>query len=232
MDLWVTVAVIAVLAILSAGCKPKVYNDGTYKGISQANTQTGYAISEVTVQKDKISSVTLTEITEIGVAKDYETYQYPTAKEANAEMAKRFVGRQDAAGVDVVSGATASSEKYKEAVAHALEKARITPVVKSTYYEGVYFGRSAEDDEGYGIAFITVEGDKISVVKLDDVNKDGTLKDWPVYQYTKALEARASMEKKFVEENSAVIDTYSGATNSSAKWIQAVQDALQNAKVR
>lgn len=224
--------VVMLVSTLSAGCRPKVYNDGTYVGISQAQTRFGHAVAEVTVQNDKISAVTLKEITELGVDKDYDTYPYPQARVANTEMAKRFIGRQDAAGVDAVSGATNSSGMYKEAVAHALEKARKTPVVETTYFTGTYFGRSASDDEGYGIAFVSIEDDKIVSVKLDDVMPDGTLKDWPAYTYTKALEAKAEMEKRFVQQNSGAVDTYSGATLSSAKWVQAVAEALKNAKVR
>jgi uncharacterized protein with FMN-binding domain len=227
----VALVLCVVLALVSAGCKPKVFNDGTYKGISEADSQHGYAIADVTIQKDKITAVTLTEITELGVTKDYSTYPYPTAKEANTEMAKRFVGRQDA-NVDAYSGATSSSQKYKSAVSRALEKARKTPTVNTTYFDGTYFGRSPEGEQGYGIAFVTISGDKITAVKLDDVTKENVLKDWPTYPYTKALEAKAEMEKRFVDANSGTVDAYSGATTSSTQWIQAVQDALKNAKIR
>ncbi len=226
-----TVAICLSLAFGAAGCKPKVYNDGTYKGISQADSQHGYAVADVTVQKDKITAVILTEVTELGAVKDYSTYPYAKAKEANTEMAKRFIGRQDA-NVDAYAGATSSSTKYKEAVTHALEKARKTPAVKSTYFDGTYFGKSAAGERGYGIAFVTVKADVITAVKLDEVTPENTLKDWPTYTYTKALEAKAEMEKRFVQQNKATVDAYAEATSSSTMWIQAVQDALSNAKVR
>jgi uncharacterized protein with FMN-binding domain len=146
-------------------------------------------------------------------------------------MAKRFVGKPDA-NVDAYAGATSSSNKYKEAVTHALEKARKAPAVKTTYFDGTYFGRSAAGEQGYSIAFVTIQADKITAVKLDDVTAANVLKDWPTYPYPKALEAKAAMEKRFVEKNSAVVDTYSGATNSSTAWVQAVGEALKNAKVR
>jgi len=218
------------LALSVAACKPKVYNEGTFKGISQGDSH-GYAIADVTVQKDKITAVKLTEITELGVDKDYATYPYPKAQEANIEMAKRFVGKSDA-NVDAYSGATSSSDKYKEAVAHALEKARKQPAVTSTYFDGTYFGRSPAGEQGYGIAFVTIQTDKVTAVKLDEVTKENVLKDWPTYPYPKALEAKAEMEKRFVQQNSATVDTYSGATTSSGQWVQAVQEALKNAKVR
>lgn len=229
-----TIAVLGLLAsvvLTASGCKPKIYTDGTYKGISQADSQYGYAIAEVTVQKDKITAAKLTEVTELGADKDYAAYPYAKAKEANTEMAKRFVGKQDA-NVDAYAGATSSSIKYKEAVSHALEKARKTPAVKSTYFDGTYFGRSPSTDSGYGIAFVTIQADKITAVKLDDVTEQNVLKDWPTYQYPKALEAKAEMEKRFVEKNSGAVDTYAGATSSSSKWVVSVQEALKSAKVR
>lgn len=223
-------ALCVLLALSAAGCRPKVYNEGTFKGISQADAH-GYAVADVTIQKDKITAVKLAETTELGVEKDYATYPYPKAKEANTEMAKRFVGKADA-NVDAYSGATQSSVKYKEAVAHALEKARKQPAVTSTYFDGTYFGRSPAGERGYGIALVTVKADKVTSVKLDEVTAENKLKDWPTYPYPKALEAKAEMEKRFVQQSSATVDTFSGATQSSAQWVQAVQEGLKNAKVR
>jgi uncharacterized protein with FMN-binding domain len=40
------------------------------------------------------------------------------------------------------------------------------------------------------------------------------------------------LERAFVEENSPEVDTFSGATNSSQKWIQAVSNALQAARIK
>ncbi|HHW18335.1 MAG TPA: FMN-binding protein [Firmicutes bacterium] len=222
--------VLAVMVTLVSGCGPKLYNDGTYKGISQADDH-GYAVAEVTVKGDKITAVKLTEFTQFGVEKDFNTYPYAKSKEANVEMAKRFVGRQDA-NVDVVTGATNSSQKYKEAVQFALEKAKKTPTMKSTYFEGTFFGRSKADDRGYGVAWVTIKGDKITEVRLDDVTQEGKFKDWATYPYAKALEAKAEMEKRFVEKNGPQVDAYTGATSSSTKWIEAVNDALQNAKLK
>lgn len=225
-----TVALVALTLALSS-CGPKIYNNGTYKGISQADVN-GYAIAEVTVDKDKITAVRLSEVTELAVDKDYNTYPYPKAKEANIEMAKKFVGKSDA-NVDVVTQATMSSNKFIEAVKNALEKARMTPTVKTTYFDGTFLGKSKSDDQGYGIAFVTIKGDKVTEVRLDDVVPGGTLKDWPTYPYPKALEAKSLMEKAFVQKNGATgVDAVAGATNSSSKWVEAVSDAMAKARVK
>lgn len=224
-------AVVA-LGVALSGCGPKIYNNGTYKGIGQADAH-GYAVAEVTVDKDKITAVNLSEVTELAVDKDYNTYPYPKAKEANTEMAKKFVGKSDA-NVDTVAQATSSSKKYIEAVSFALEKAKKTPAVKTTYFDGTFLGKSKADDKGYGIAFVTVKSDKVTAVQLNDVVLPaGTLKDWATYPYAKALEAKGTMEKAFVDKNGAAgVDTVAGATGSSTKWIEAVTNALANAKVK
>lgn len=222
--------VLVVLLMVVSGCGPKLYNDGTYKGVSQADDK-GYATAEVTVQKDKITSVKLVEYTGLGVEKDYNTYPYAKAKEANAEMAKRFVGKSDAK-VDTYAGATSSSKKYIEAVSFALEKAKKSPTVKSTYFDGTFMGKSKADDHGYGIAWVTIKGDKITAVRVEDVTEQNVLKDWNTYPYKTTFEAKQAMEKRFVEKNSPQVDTFAGATHSSQKWIEAVTNALQAAKVK
>ncbi len=222
------VGLICLAAALSA-CGPKVFNNGTYKGISTAGDK-GYAIADVEVEKDKIKSVKLTEITEIGTEKDYATYPYKQAGEANAEMAEKFVGRSDQ-NVDVFTGATTSSEQYKEAVGFALEKARISPTVKSVHFDGTFAGRSQGTEEDWQVAWVTLAGDKITSVRLDDV-QNGALKDWVTYSYTKAVEAKGQMEKEMVEKSSTVVDAITGATQSSTGWVEAANAALQNAKLK
>lgn len=227
---WAVAALSIVLLLSVSACKPRIYNDGTFTGISQADDH-GYATAEVTVQKDKISAVKLTEVTELGLEKDFSTYPYAKAKEAHDTLEKAFVGKSDNK-VDAVTGATQSSNKYMEAVGHALEKARKAPAVKTTYFDGKYLGRSKADERGWGVAWVTIQGDKITAVEVEDVTPDQKFKDWATYQYTKALEAKVEMPKRFVAANSATVDAYAGATNSSTKWMEAVADALKAAKVR
>ncbi|HHY75375.1 MAG TPA: FMN-binding protein [Firmicutes bacterium] len=223
-------SMLLMLLVSAPACRPRVFNDGTFTGISQADSH-GYAIAEVRIEKDKIASVKLTEMTEVGVEKDYETYPWPQAKEAKDTLEKAFVGRQDT-NVDVVAQATNSSNKFKEAVGFALEKARKKPTINSTYFEGTFMGKSKEDDHGWGVAWVTIQGDKITDVEVEDVTPDGEFKDWATYSYTPAIEAKAEMPKRFVEANSAVVDVYTGATNSSTKWMEAVSAALAAAKIR
>lgn len=219
-----------VLVMSLTGCGPKVFNNGTFMGISTADDN-GYAIAEVTVKDDKIADVKITEFNSLAAEKDMETYQWEPAKQAYKELPGRFIGRQDA-NIDTLSGATASSNKYVSAVAHALEKARKNPQVTTQHFDGTFMGPSESDDKGYGIAFVTIEGDQIKAVRLLEVDEENKLKDYATYQYTVVLEAKEQLERAFVEENSPEVDTFSGATNSSQKWIQAVSNALQAARIK
>lgn len=228
-----TVALIVLataLVLIVPACRPKLFNDGTYTGISQGDKH-GYAVAEVTVQKDKISAVKLTEMTEVGLEKDYSTYPWPKSKEAHDTLEQAFVGRQDNE-VDAVAEATNSSNKYKEAVGHALEKARKNPTVSTTYFDGTYMGRSQAGEQGWGVAWVTIQGDKITAVEVEYVTTEQEFKDWATYPWTQALEAKTEMPKRFVEANSATVDAYTGATGSSTKWMEAVAEALKAAKVR
>lgn len=226
-------SLVGLLSVLVSACRPRVYNDGTYKGFSTADIH-GYAIAEVTIKRDKIIEVKLSEITEKGEVKDYNTYPYPEAKAANETMARRFV-EKNSADVDTVAKATNSSRKYIEAVKFALEKARKQPTVKTKYFDGTFMGASEKDEFGRGIAWVTIENDKIVKVELEDVTPEGKFKFKDVgeaYSYPRVLEARDAMQERFVGANGPNVDTYSGATISSRKWIDAVANALANAQIR
>ncbi len=219
-----------VLIMLLAGCGPKVFNDGTYTGVSTSDDN-GYAVAEVTVKDDTIVEVELTEFNSLAQEKDMESHSYEPAREAFKELPGRFTGRQDA-NIEAYSGATASSNKYMTAVSFALEKARKTPQVATEYFDGTFMGRSESDDNGYGIAMVTIEQDQIRSVRLMEVTADDKFRDYATYPYTTVLQAKEHLEKAIVEKNSPEVDTYSGATNSSQKWIQAVSNALKAAKLK
>lgn len=223
-------AILALTLVVATGCSRRVYNDGTFKGISDADRH-GYAVAEVTIKGDKITDVKLTEITEMGVVKDYATYPYKQAQAANQEMAKRFVAK-NSPDVDIYTGATNSSNKYKQAVSRALERAKVKPTVTGTYFDGTFLGVSKADDHGFGVAWVTLSGGKIVKVELDEVTEKNQFKDWANYPYDKAKQAKVEMAKRFVEKNSADVDVFTGATSSSKKWKEAVANALNLAKFK
>lgn len=95
-----------------APAKPhnKVYKDGTYYGAGSA--WNGSVQVAVTTKSDKITSVRITRC----------TTSYPESYIAG--LPKEVMQRQSA-HVDLVSGATYSSEEFKRAVELALQKAKI-----------------------------------------------------------------------------------------------------------
>lgn len=233
--------VLALLVALVAGCnatqEPQQkrvaqgsYNNGTYTGISDADDH-GYGIAVVTVNSDKITKVELTEITEMGVEKDFSTYKYEPSVQANEEMGQRFVDA-NSAEVDDFSQATSSSNKYKQAVARALEKAKANPAVTTKYFDGVFLGKSAGDDHGYGLALVTIKEDKVQAVELKEVTEDNEFKNYNSYPKKEVVDAQQELPAKFVETNGGPVDNVSGATHTTQKWNEAVANALELAQVK
>lgn len=208
----------------------KTYHDGTYTAVSDADDH-GYAVASVTIKNDKMTEVKLTEIMEKGVEKDYAAYPYPASKEARDALQKAFV-EKNSVEVDNYTKATHSSEKYKQAVGRALEKAKINPSVTSTYFDGTFQGKSKADEHGYGIALVTVKGDKITNVVLKEITEKNEFKDYSTYPYKPAIEAQKELPAKYVESGGRPVDAFTGATQSTAKWNEAVADALALAKVK
>lgn len=231
------VLLIATLLTAAAACKPKVYTDGSYQAVSQGDDH-GYAWAKVVIEGDKIKSVELKEYVQTGLEKDYATYPYAQAKTANEQMPAKFVAKNDW-NVDVIAQVTGSSNKYKEAVKFALEKAKRQATTKTAYFNGTFLGKSDGDDHGWGVAWVTIENDKITAVVVEDivVGEGGSAapKDWDTYPYAAASEARATMQERFVAAGPsgvANVEIVATVTGSSNKWKQAVTRALASAKVK
>ncbi|MFW6238110.1 MAG: FMN-binding protein [Halanaerobiales bacterium] len=201
-------------------------DDGEFIGYSDT-TDRGYAWAKIVIENDNITDVELMEVTSRGNNKDYSTYEYEPSVEAYEEMPDRF-READSADVELYSEATNSSEKYQEAVERALSIS--AQEVENDYFNGTFQGTSTTvDTYGYGVALVTIDNDSIDEVELKEVTEDGEFRDYEEYEYEEVKEAREEMAERFVAENSADVDTYSGATSSSRKFIQAVENALLHA---
>ncbi|MBN7773243.1 FMN-binding protein [Clostridium aminobutyricum] len=115
-----------------------------------------------------------------------------------------------------------------------------------TYKSGTYVGKSSEDDRGaYGEATITIDDGKITDCEYVTWQKDGTPKDENYGKvnddvsnedyYKKAQVAVAAMKQyaeKLVEvQKLKDVEAISGATVSFNQFNEAVNDALDKAKV-
>lgn len=114
-----------------------------------------------------------------------------------------------------------------------------------TYKDGVYIGKSSEDDLGaYGEVKITIEEGSIAECEYVTWQKDGSIKDENYGKvngeisnqdyYDKAqlaVKAMTQYAEKLVEAQSLKgVDAISGATISYSQFVEAVNNALDQAQ--
>jgi len=203
-------------------------NRTTYIGYSDASDH-GYAMAVVSIEDNRITNVILKEFMELSVEKDFSEYEYYPSVQAHALMPKRFVEAQGTE-VDSVAGATASSNRYKQAVERALESAK-AQAKQDKYFDGIFQGRSKADNHGYGIALVEIKDDRIVKVELKEVDENGELKDFSTYPHEPSRRAYEELPQHFVQNNSPNIDNFTGATHSTNKYKEAVQNALVKATI-
>jgi uncharacterized protein with FMN-binding domain len=201
----------------------------TYIGYSDA-TDHGYAMAVVAIEDDRITNVTLKEFMELSVEKDFSTYEYYPSVQAHTLLPQRFIEVQGA-GVDSITGATASSNRYKQAIERALESAK-SKEKQNKYFDGIFQGRSKADNHGYGIALVEIKNDTITRVELKEVDENGELKDFSTYPHEPSREAYRELPERFVQRNSPNIDNFTGATHSTDKYKEAVENALVKATIK
>lgn len=221
-------AVVAAVALL----RPGVYTDGVYQAVSQADDK-GYTWAKVTMRRSKIQAVELKEFDGKGKEKNLATYPWPEARQANEVMPQRFVDK-NTWNVDIIAKATGSSEKYKESVKLALEKARRKPAITTTHFNGTFLGKSEEGPRGYGLVWVTISNDRITSVLIREiVAETGDFKDFETY-WAPAAAARDTMtgRLKTAAANVPNVDIVAGVTTSSQQWKAAALNALANARFR
>lgn len=219
------VGVLAVLMLVSAVSAAATYKDGTYLGFSDGDRR-GYLMAMVTVKDDKITAVRLTEFTQHAVAKGAD-YAWAEFHEAIKVLPERFIAA-NSAEIDGVAKATGTSTKAIAAVGRALDKGLVNKA--PGYQDGVFYGKSAADNNGSGVAWVTIKDGKIVKVEVDEILADGSYKDWATYPWKEAVDGKGIMEKAFVDAQGIAVDTVTGATHSGEKYIAAVKQALSYAQ--
>ena len=187
--------------------------DGTYEGVSDAGMHAGLKVA-VTVEGGKITSVEVVEHSETEGISDPAIEGVPAAiVQANSTM------------VDVVSGATYTSDAIMEATRLALAGAAEggaseDPAEPVAYVDGIYEGVSdAGMHAGLKVA-VTVEGGVITNVEVVEHNETDGISDPAIEGVPAAI----------VEANSPNVDVVSGATYTSDAIIEAVNLALEGAQ--
>lgn len=210
--------------------EPSSYKDGTYYG-----TGSGFAGNlevEVVISGGKISSI---QIVETNDGSEY-------IQKASGVISQ-ILNAQSTNNIDTVSGATFSSNGIIKAVRNALSQAaatestaaenggtsdgsdtekkdNTTTTVTGTlpYNEGVYYG-TAEGYNGDITVAIVVQENTLKAVLVIGEEDDDTF-------FNRAMDVVTQMMKK----QSTEVDTVSGATYSSKGLIQAVKNAMEEAR--
>lgn len=225
------------------------YKDGTYYAEEKEFSEQGWkGLVTVIVKDGKITNVFYDEINKEGKLKSFDPEYGPKMKEksgttpveAYAKLEQSVIDKQKAEAVDVVSGATHTSEAFKALVAEALKG---TPVeAKGGLKDGIYKASEANfDDHGWkAVAAVIVKDGKIQSAFFDEINKeDGHYKSVD-QEYAKNMEAKSgqtpakaveALTKSLIEkQNADQVDTVSGATGTSTKFKNLMTEALSLAK--
>lgn len=210
--------------------EPASYKDGTYYG-----TGSGFAGNlkvEVVISGGKISSI---QIVETNDGSEY-------IQKASGVISQ-ILNAQSTNNIDTVSGATFSSNGIIKAVRNALSQAAATEstaaenggtsdgsdtekkddtttTVTGTlpYNEGVYYGTAEGYNGDITVAIVIQENTLKAVLVIGEEDDDTFL--------NRAMDVVTQMMKK----QSTEVDTVSGATYSSKGLIQAVKNALEEAR--
>lgn len=203
------------------------YKDGTYKG---SGTGFGGTIKvQVVIKNQKIKSI-----------KILEAKHEDTAFLNKAKTLLNVIVKKQTTNVDVVTGATYSSNGIIEAVRNALSKAKVTSnsntnkdkketksqtenqtqaqTQKFPYKDGIYYGTGTGFGGDITVA-VVIQNYKIQTILMTEYEDDEPF-------ITKA----SAILDTVVKKQSTNVDIVSGATFSSKGILEAIKNALAEAK--
>ncbi|SDL92174.1 FMN-binding protein, partial [Halarsenatibacter silvermanii] len=180
--------------------------DGSHRGIGE-----GYSDDveiEITVEDGIMNSV---RVIEHGDSPDI-------AEPAFTRLAEKFLEEQSPE-LDIVSGATGSSQGFIEAAGEAWTAARDLKTPPVDYNDGTYEGKG----EGYE-----------DIVHVEVKIEEGIIQEINVLEHSESEElgeqAFLLLKNKILGEQTADVDVVSGATQSSQGFLDAVNSALNRAE--
>ncbi|WP_405730049.1 FMN-binding protein [Streptomyces sp. NBC_00028] len=183
-------------------------SSGTVVKGTTVNTEKGPVEVQVTFDGEKITAVKL--------------LQQPNHPQTTAAVPKLVAETLEAqsADIDTVSGATITSEAYKESLQAAIDKnaksaSSPTPTASETSTSQTIDGSALNTEKGPVQVQVTFEGDKITAVKM---------LQQPNHPQTTAAVPKLVAET--LEAQSADIDTVSGATITSEAYKESLQAAI------
>lgn len=185
--------------------EPDAWLDGVYTGTGSGFG--GDVKVEVTVQDGKIASI------KVLSHKDGSSYMSKAKSVINRIISKQTTN------VDTVSGATFSSQGIIKAVRNALNKASGTSNTgKMPYPEGIYYG-TATGYQGDITVAVVIQDKTIKAILVTEASDDNAY-----------LEKAKVVASNVVKKQSTSVDLVSGATYSSQGILDAIKNAIAEAK--
>jgi uncharacterized protein with FMN-binding domain len=244
-------ALLAVLVVATAGCpvrpaeEARTYQDGVFTAVSDGEPH-GYAQVTLFIAGDRIVNAQIDEYDGYGLLKQYPLYHklFPLLGEAHATLEDRL----EAAGtwdVEAFTGATGTSARVREAARRALERALVQRREDGTYFDGTFMGVSDRSARGWGLAWVTLQDDRITAVRLEQTmpRRDDAgqvvFDDWfnalwnladERHPHLPFHEARVAVAEAMVKAQGPQVDAFTGATGSSRAWMRAAERALEAAR--
>lgn len=202
------------------------YVDGVYVTYGDAYSK-GTEGAKVTIKDGKVTDVELMRTSTKLIDRDVRN-NYSGLWQAYEVMQKSFQGktRDQAAEVDVVSGATRSSEGWKLSVDRAFVRALKEKPEGQSYFEGEHMG---VDPQGKYLVFLNYDKAKLLGVKVYPLDASGSAiaEDNMTAEQSKLVYSIAS---ELLYRGSAAVSTKGNEAEFTAA-ISAFNDAEMNAKV-
>ena len=233
--------------------------DGTYK-LEEKNEKNGYRAGfEMTVKDGKITESKYDNINADGKSKTEDT-KYEESMKAKSGVGPKeyikqlndsFVKAQSASGVEVVTGATHSSESFQNYAQQLIQAAQAgnTDTIEidngATLKDGTYSLKEKNDSNGYHTTFsMTVKDGKVTESNYDNVNADGKSKKDDTEYESKMKDVAGVGPKEYIETlnkefvkamgeedgSPAGVEVVTGATHSTHSFINYAQQLVNAAE--
>ncbi len=233
--------------------------DGMYK-LEEKNEKNGYrAVFEMTVKDGKITESKYDNINADGKSKTEDT-KYEESMKAKSGVGPKeyikqlndsFVKAQSASGVEVVTGATHSSESFQNYAQQLIQAAQAgnTDTIEidngAALKDGTYSLKEKNDSNGYHTTFsMTVKDGKVTESNYDNVNADGKSKKDDTEYESKMKDVTGVGPKEYIETlnkefvkamgeedgSPAGVEVVTGATHSTHSFINYAQQLVNAAE--
>lgn len=206
--------------------KTPTYQDGVYVTYGKASTK-GTVGAKVTIKDDKIAAIDLLRTSPKLLDRDARS-SYKELWKAFEIMGQKFLGKtkEEAAKVDTVSGATDSSEGWKQCVDRAFQRALTVKPVGQTYFEGEHVG---VDPQGKYMVFAKYDKTRLTGVKVYPMDAAGNAIE-EAAMTTDQAKASYLLANELIY-NGLNAKPVKGYENETKAAVNALLDAENNAKI-